>query len=267
VPSITSRQHALVKTFRRVARGDDRLALLDGWHLLTDALAADLRIETVAVVRGAATSDLDSHLLERARRRRATIVEVSAPVMDALSPVRTPTGVVALIERPQVHLSDLLRPSPALIVLAIDMQDPGNVGAVIRAAEAGGASGIAFAGGSSDPWGWKALRAAMGSTFRLPTLRVADSTALAVALRDAGVAILASVPRGGVPMHERDMRGAAAVAVGGEGTGLSQEFITSADGVVSIPMYGRAESLNVAVAAALLVYEARRQRDGVRSEA
>lgn len=257
---ITSRQHAIVKTFRRVARGDARRALLDGWHLLADALDTTARIETIAVASNTTTPET-SRMLDRARERGASVVEVSTAVMDALSPVRTPTGVAALIERPSVTLPQLFRPAPALIVLAIDMQDPGNVGAVIRAAEAGGATGVAFAGASADPWGWKALRAAMGSTLRLPVLKVPHVIDLVAALRDAGVSVLASVPRGGVSLHHADMRDAVAIAMGGEGSGLPQDFVSAADGTVSIPMRGRAESLNVAVAAALLVYEARRQRD------
>ena len=258
--AITSRQHAIVKTFRRVARGDVGLALLDGWHLLSDAVDADLRVQTVAVTTRAAGDDESARILGRVRARGATIVDVSTPVMDALSPVRTPPGVVAIVERPSVPVTRLFRPSPALIVLAIDMQDPGNVGAVIRAAEAGGATGVAFAGTSADPWGWKSLRAAMGSTFRLPVVKADEPGTLLDAIRNAGVAALATIPRGGRSMHDTDLRGGVAIMMGGEGAGLSQEFVETADGTVSIPMHGGAESLNVAVAAALLVYEARRQR-------
>jgi TrmH family RNA methyltransferase len=257
--AITSRQHAIVKTFRRVARGDAQLALLDGWHLLSDALEADARIETVAVTERARASET-GHIIERARVRGATIVDVSTEVMDALSPVRTPTGVAALIERPAASLLDLFQPAPTLIVLAIDMQDPGNVGAVIRAAEAGGATGVAFAGASADPWSWKALRAAMGSTFRVPVVETESPTVVFDALESAGVTLFAATPQGGVRMHDADMSGNLAIMIGGEGAGLAQEFIERADQQISIPMHGRVESLNVAVAAALLVYEAQRQR-------
>ena len=258
--AITSRQHAVVKTFRRVARGDARFALLDGWHLVSDALAADVRVDTLALTAQARRSENDP-IIDRARALGASIVEVSTTVMDALSPVRTPTGVAAIVERPSVAIPALFGPSPALIVLAIDMQDPGNVGAVIRAAEAGGATGLAFAGESADPWGWKALRAAMGSTFRIPVVTTDNVAMLFETLQQAGVTVLATMPRGGVSMHDVDLRRDVALMMGGEGGGLSQNVMAAADAVVSIPMRGRAESLNVAVAAALLVYEARRQRD------
>lgn len=257
--AITSRQHAIVKMFRRVARGDAQFALLDGWHLLSDALEADVRVDTVALVDRARRAETD-RILDRARSHGATIVEVSTSVMDALSPVRTPTGVAALVERPPSSIPDLFQPAPALIVLAFDMQDPGNVGAVIRAAEAGGATGVAVTGTSADPWGWKALRAAMGSTLRMPVVKTPNAAELFGAFADTGVKVFATLPRGGTSMHDVDLRDAVALMLGGEGPGLPQDAIEKADARVSIPMHGRAESLNVAVAAALLVYEARRQR-------
>jgi TrmH family RNA methyltransferase len=141
------------------------------------------------------------------------------------------------------------------------MQDPGNVGGVIRSAEAGGATGVALGGTSCDPWGWKALRAAMGSTFRLPVLTVPDAASLAHDLRSAGVTLLATVPRGGTSMESADMRGGTALMIGGEGPGLTPELVRLADANVTVPMKPAVESLNAAVAAALLVYEARRQRE------
>lgn len=249
-----------MKTFRRVARGDAQFALLDGWHLLSDALEADLRVDTVAVANRDRRAETD-RILNHARADGASIVEVSTNVMDALSPVRTPTGVAAIVERPKVSIAQLFTRSPALIVLAIDMQDPGNVGAVIRAAEAGGATGIAFAGTSADPWGWKALRAAMGSTFHLPVIKTEAPAPVLEACERERVKVLATVPRGGVSMHQVDLRVGVAIMMGGEGPGLPQDLQDRAASRVSIPMHGRAESLNVAVAAALLVYEARRQRD------
>jgi len=260
VATITSRQHALVSKYRRVARGDDRLALVDGWHLLEDAVRARIRIESVAVVPGV-TTPATERVLAQAQKTGATVFPVSPGVLQALSPVRTPSGVAALVRRRDTTLPQLLAPSPALLVVAVDMQDPGNVGAVIRSAEAGGATGVALAGGSSDAWSWKALRAAMGSTFRLPVLAAQDAAALIEELRGAGVAVLATVPRGGTPMHVTDMRIAAALMIGGEGSGLTPTLIASADACVSIPMHAPVESLNAAVAAALLVYEARRQRE------
>jgi TrmH family RNA methyltransferase len=260
VATITSRQHALVKEFRRVARGDARLALLDGWHLLDDAVRARVNVRTVAVATGAIPAGAE-RILGRARDAGAAVYEVAPRVLEALSPVRTPTGVVSLVERRAATFPQLLTPSPPLVVVAVDMQDPGNVGAVIRSSEAGGATGVIFAGASADPWGWKALRAAMGSTFRLPAVTASDVSQVVADLRHAGVLLVASVPRGGTPMHTLDLRAGLAIIIGGEGPGLPSDIVARADARVTVPMKPPVESLNAAVAAALLVYEARRQRE------
>jgi RNA methyltransferase, TrmH family len=241
--TITSRQHALVKTFRRVARGDHKLAVLDGWHLVDEALRANARIETIAVTRERASARA---LLDRAHNSGAQIVEVSTAVMEALSPVRTPSGVVALVNKRSASVQHLLKGPAPLILLAVDMQDPGNVGAIVRSAEAGGATGVA--------------RAGMGSTLRVPILHEKEVAPLVMALREARVKVIAAVPRGGDDMYRVDMRGPVAFMLGGEGSGLPDQTLAAAVDRVSIPMTSPVESLNAAVAAALLVYEARRQR-------
>jgi TrmH family RNA methyltransferase len=263
VPEITSRHHPLVKAFKTAARGEGPLALVDGWHLLHDAVAAGVAVDRVAIT-GQPPSAADAALLTRLSGDAPDmVVSVSSAVMDVLSPVRTPAGVVALVQRRHVDRAHLFVPAPPLIVVAVDMQDPGNLGAVIRSAEAGGATGVVVTGASADPWSWKALRAAMGSTFRLPVHAEADALAACAALNGHGLSLLAAVPRDGVTMHTTDLRAPIAFLLGGEGSGLSATLVSRADARISIPMKGPVESLNVAVAAALLVYEARRQRGNI----
>jgi TrmH family RNA methyltransferase len=257
VPEITSRHHRVVRAFKSAARREGEFALLDGWHLLHEA-AATLEIAIVAVA-GAPSREADVRLLEQVARR-CDVVTVTAPVMNAISPVRTPSGVVALARPLTPTLHALLQPTPALVVVAVDVQDPGNTGAIVRSAEAGGASGVLLLGNSADAWSWKALRAAMGSTFRMPVVRSTDSIGALAALRQAGLVVHASVPRGGVSMHETPLHCAVALIVGAEGAGLDDQILAQADARISIPMTHSVDSLNVAVAAALLVYEARRQR-------
>jgi TrmH family RNA methyltransferase len=254
---ISNRQHPLVREFREVARGDHTRALVDGWHLLHDAARAGMAIRTVAHDggdRGRGAAALIDRLSTSAR-----VVTVSPAVLGAMSPVQTPTGVVALLDRPAQSLAMLRSPQPSLVLVVVDVQDPGNVGAVIRAAEAGGATGVAVTGASADPWSWKALRAASGSTFRLPVWRGDDAIAVCSELREAGVRVLATTPREGVPMYEAALDRSVALLLGSEGAGLSHAVLMTADDRISIPMVG-VESLNVAVAAGVIVYEARRQR-------
>jgi TrmH family RNA methyltransferase len=257
--AITSRQHPLVKTFRRAARGDQTVVLVDGWHLLKEAAGAGLLVTDVAVS-GDPRATGHGALVDRLARGGTRIAHVSSAVMDALSPVRTPTGVTALVRRPPEEWAAILAPAPPLILLVAGVQDPGNVGATIRSAEAGGATGVVLAGPAADPWGWKALRSAMGSTFRLPIARRERLAEAVSALKAEGVGVVAAVPGGGLPMERIDLRLSIALLLGPEGPGLDEEALALADQTVSIPMRPPVESLNVAVAAALLVYEAHRQR-------
>ena len=259
MPAITSRRHPIAARFREAARGDTSTALIDGWHLLHEAFAAGLAIELVAMVDGEHDRQ-DIELLETLRQARAEVVTVSSSVMDVLSPVRAPTGVVSLVARREGGSEAITEGEAPLVVVAIDVQDPGNTGAIIRAADAGGATGVVCAGITADPWGWKALRAGMGSTFRMALYRTPDRVAACQRLRSRGVRLIASAPEAPTPMHEVDFRSASAILLGGEGEGLAPEILRLADARISIPMRAPVESLNVAVAAGILVYEARRQR-------
>ena len=308
--TIASRKNPLVLQMRRVAQGDaderGRL-LLDGLHLLQEARAAGVPLAVAA---------FSTRLLNAAdgqARRFATtlaglgvrVVQVSDPVMEAMSPVSTPSGAVALAARPRHELTALLPPAHVdpFLCVAVGVQDPGNLGAIVRVAEAGGATGVIAAGASADPYGWKALRGSMGSAFRLPIVREPDVGEVLRALRTAGVRILASAPpastAGAAPpgaappgtappgtassgtassgtassgtasfgaasaayaFSDQPLTGACACLLGGEGSGLTDDLVETADGVIAIPMQPPVESLNVAVSAALIVYEARRQR-------
>jgi TrmH family RNA methyltransferase len=132
----------------------------------------------------------------------------------------------------------------------------------VRVAEAGGASGVVVAGTSADPYGWKALRGSMGSALRLPIERTSLLDDAVRGARARGCRLIATLPRGGRALGEVDLRSAAAILIGGEGAGLPEAIVRQADERLSIPMRPPVESLNAATAAALVVYEARRQREG-----
>jgi TrmH family RNA methyltransferase len=257
---ITSRQHPIVKEFRDLARGAGPLMLLDGWHLLGEAANARVAVEKIAIC-GPPTQK-ESAVVDRLRRSGAQVVDVSGSVLNALSPVNSPTGVVATARIPSVTSAAVLSPAPALVLAAAGLQDPGNAGAIIRSAAAAGATGVVLDELSADPWGWKALRASMGSAFHVPVVRSRALAALIADWRRAGVRIVATVPRGGLPMYDVDFTQPTAVLLGSEGAGLPEDMLTAADTRVSIPMHGNIESLNAAVAAAVLFYEAQRQRRG-----
>jgi TrmH family RNA methyltransferase len=237
--------------------------LLDGWHLVTDAVHAGLDLQTVAFTARALATDEGTRLARLLETRPVEIVEVSESMMAAMSPVSTPSGVVAIAARPASSMSLALEHPPQLVVMAVDLQEPGNVGAIVRASEACGATGVVFCGASADPFGWKALRGSMGSALRLPVAAGLPCDRALAAARERGIRLVASIPRGGLRPEAIDLRQPTLLLFGGEGPGLSRAIVDAADASVSIPMRAPVESLNVAVAAALLVSEAARQRGSV----
>ena len=259
---ITSRQNPVVARFREVARGDvpDRM-LLDGEHLVQDALAAGGGIELAAFAEDLVDGRL-APLADRVRHAQATVVSVTRQVLDAMSPVREPSGLVAIAARPRVVLDDAFARAPALIVLLADVQDPGNVGAIVRAADGCGATGVITADRTADPFGWKALRGAMGSTLRMPVVARQSLADAVGAARQRGLRLLATAPKGGTPLPAADLRSPCAILLGGEGPGLPSGALESADERITIPMRDGIDSLNVAAAAAIVLYEASRQRMG-----
>ncbi len=260
---ISSRHNPLVKRFRELARlgASEEALLLDGQHLIEEAIAAEVPIEVAAFSEKHAQGRLLT-LAARTRRLGARTVTVTDQVLAAISPVQQPSGVVAIAHRPAAALEQVFAKPPQLVVLLSEVQDPGNVGAIVRAAEACGASGIVAGDATADPFSWKALRGAMGSTFRVPVTRQPIGAALDAA-RASGARVFATVPRGGTPLPACDLRGPAAVLLGGEGSGLPAAWFAAADTRLTIPMRGQVESLNVAIAAALILYEASRQRGHV----
>jgi len=258
---ITSRRNALVARYRAIARGDEpALLLLDGAHLVAAALAAGVGVrQAVVAAADLGRGDLKA-LVDGLARKHIEVLTASASVMDALSPLRSPSAIVAIADRPSYDEGRLYAGEAPLVVIACDVQDPGNLGAIVRVAEAGGATGMVAAGTCADPFGWKALRGSMGSALRLPVAvgRHADQTVAQARRRNCR--IVGTAPRGGRSVFDIDLRGATAVLVGGEGPGLPQLLIDAADERVTIPMQAPVESLNSAVTAALIVYEARRQR-------
>jgi len=170
----------------------------------------------------------------------------------------TPQGVVAVCDLLDVPVRTALAGSPALVAVLVGVADPGNAGTVIRVADAAGAGAVLLTGDTVDPHNGKAVRASTGSVFHLPLAREHDISAVLAACRAAGLALLAADARGELDLHDP---GAAAVLArptawvfGGEAHGLPAEVVAAADHRVRIPIHGRAESLNLATAAAVCLY-------------
>lgn len=270
VETVTSRRNPLVARFRSALRTNRRSRthlLLDGRRLIADARRAGVRVESVLVAasalrRGAPALDA---LVADCEANRIDVAAGSDPVLAAASPLRSPSTAVALARHRAPSVEEVLaRAAHGCLIAPAGVQDPGNLGAIVRAADAAGAGGVVVTGpAAADPFGWKALRGAMGSTFRLPVADAGEGNDLPAQARRAGCEVLAAVPRNGRSMYDLDLTRPALILIGGEGAGIESPFHRSADAVVSIPMAGGVESLNAAVAAAVLAYEVRRQRMAV----
>lgn len=265
-PRLTRRQDPVVSRFRDAARGDvPDVAVIDGAHALLEALRADVPIELVVATASWLHTDSAEarQLWSLAAASGAQIYEATTQVMDAVSPVKSPSGITALATWSPAALSDVWTHERAPLVLGlVDVQDPGNVGAVIRAADGLGASGVVCIGATAAPGGWRAIRGAMGSTFRLP-VAVSKLTEAINAADDAGAVVWATALGGirpPVDLADAALTAPALILLGNEGAGLPPAAIDAAAQTLRIPMRPGLESLNVSIAAALILYEARRQR-------
>jgi TrmH family RNA methyltransferase len=270
---VQSKQNSRLKDLRRalahpgrdasgVTGRDSRgLAGIEGPNLLEEALRAGLRVTTVFVAQGS------EQLLEGlALPAETEVLLLPRDLLDSALATETPQPVAALVEPPAWSWVDVLggadKAAPLLVVLA-GLQDPGNLGTILRSAVAFGATGILSLPGTVSEWNPKAVRASAGSVFRLPLLAVSEKDCL-TRLRKAGVKIWTTAVHGAEAADCIDLAGPVALLIGNEGNGVPRELAARADGAVTIPCPGPVESLNAAVATSVLLYEASRQRRSAR---
>jgi TrmH family RNA methyltransferase len=232
--------------------------VLDGVRLIEDALAAGIPIE-VCVYDPAAmrTSPRLSALLGDLSSRGVRLVPAAARVVAAASQVETSPGVVAVAVPPAVSPEAILSRAALLLVVADGIQDPGNLGTIVRVADAAAATAVVVTGSAANLHHSKTVRATMGSLFHLPTFRM-DRATLIATLRTHAARVLVADPQGSTDYSVADYTPPVALVLGSEAHGPDPAWHDVAAGRLRIPIYGRAESLNVAMAAALLLYEARR---------
>ncbi|BBX96225.1 TrmH family RNA methyltransferase [Mycobacterium lacus] len=248
----SARVVAAVKLHRHVGRRRAGRFLAEGPNLVEAASARGL-VRDVFVTEPAARRH--QSLLTG---QRAPVHVVTERAAKALSDTVTPAGLVAVCEMPETRLEDVLTGSPRLIAAAVEISEPGNAGTVIRIADAMGAAAVVLAGHGVDPYNGKCLRASAGSIFSIPVVVAPDARAAVTALRAAGLQVLATTLDGELPLHEADLAAPTAWLFGPESHGLPAVIADAADHRVRIPMSGGAESLNVAAAAAICLYQSAR---------
>lgn len=256
---IRSRTNPLVRRLRELVRGDraSGVLLIEGVRLTEEALDAGLTIVEAAVAPNLEKQDRGRQLVERLTRKAVPMKRLHPDVLASLSDVETSQGVLVIARLPEGDPKKIGGKNAMALVIA-GVQNPGNVGSLIRTAEAAGATGAFVCDGTADPLSPKALRGAMGSAFRLP-LAEADTLSAIADLRRSGVTVWAATVSG-QRYDAVDWRRPSALVVGNEGSGLDDEIVRACSGRVAVPMAGKAESLNVAVAAGIMLFEAARQR-------
>ena len=260
---ITSRDNALVKRARAVRDGRvPESIFVEGVRLCEEALGASLAIQDVICAERITSEERGARLLRAFEEAGQLINIVSESVLASISDTKTPQGIVALASRPETGRSSLAEKAsevPLLLILH-RINNPSNAGAILRTAEAAGAEGAILTEGTTDIFSPKALRGAMGSSFRLPLWTNAAFDEALAWCKTKGISTVCADLRARRTHTEIDWTRPAALILGSEATGLTMEERTQADEALRIPMRSPVESLNVAVAAAIVLYEAARQR-------
>lgn len=277
---IASKENRWLKRFRAALAGESDepgVVGIEGPHLIEEALQSGVAIQALLASPagekhlarlglGSSEAAASTPVGSRAPSAAPLLLRTSDRLFASAAGTEAPQGIAALVRLPEYAFEDVVR-GIALVVVLVGVQDPGNVGTLVRSAEAFGATGLVVAAGSANPLGPKALRASAGSIFRLPVLSRAQPPVLLAQLRMAGVALAAAVSAETTPKRtpalspsQVDLRGPVALLIGSEPHGLPEAVVNSADVAIRIPVEKPVESLNAAVAASVLLYEAARQR-------
>jgi RNA methyltransferase, TrmH family len=260
MPTLTSPRNPIIKEVRKaILRGsttEDGLAVAESFHLLEEALRSDCEIAGVFAAESVRTA-VESHV-RGLKSVRVTVLPDD--LFRSISSTEASQGVIALVRPPHWTVEQLFR-GECLTVILDGLQDPGNAGAILRAAEAFGATGVAFLKGSVSPYNPKCLRGSAGSIFRIPVVAAMDPSLVLAAADQRKVDLYALMPKGAGDVSESNFTRRCAIIVGSEGRGVSERVGSKAT-PVRIPTAG-VESLNAALAAGIVLYVARRQRMSV----
>jgi TrmH family RNA methyltransferase len=242
---------------RRSTRQEEGCLVAEGAKVVGEALAAGAHIESVYVDPAAAGLD---ELLQACLDAGGRVFDLAPGVLERVAGTVTPQPVLAVVADPTVALADLAARRPDLVVVCVDVRDPGNAGTLLRSAEAAGAGGVIVCDGSVDVTNPKVVRASAGALFHVPVVAGGDPAAVLDALSGWGLRRLGTAARRGTAYTAADLATPVAIVMGNEATGIPDALAGAIDEWITIPMAGRAESLNVGTAAAVLCFEAARQR-------
>lgn len=260
---VTSRDNSLLRHARTVRDGKNTESIfVEGLRLCEEAVRSNLKIEAVIYSDRIAQKDRAAQLIHELEEVALKSASVSEQLLASISYTKTPQGIIVLASRPAITEKEFARrqTNAPLLVILHRISNPVNLGAILRTAEAAGATGALTTAGTTDPFAPKSLRGAMGAAFRLPIWTDVDYARAVEWCRKRAIQTICADVKAPRSYNEIDWRQSSALILGAESAGLSSEEIEAANEAVRIPMKGSTESLNVAVAAGILLYEANRQR-------
>jgi RNA methyltransferase, TrmH family len=264
---IEGRHNAFVKELRQAfahaERTEDGSCAIEGLRIVEEAIRSGLRFRAVFFKESA--QNLAERLLPQIGAQVDTLL-LPDKLFDAIVPSENPQGVAALMRLKEFSFADVLeRLQVGPVIVLAGLQDPGNLGTILRSAEAFGSAGVVLGEGTVSPFNSKVIRASAGSIFRLPVILTKAAGGLeeiSAKLRAQSVRLIATSSHKGTPLDQANLRGPVAVFVGSEASGLPRAVLGQADELVAIPHMPQVESLNAGVAGSIVLYEAARQRQG-----
>ncbi len=263
---ITSLQNKIIKLAasmkQKKYRDELGLFAVEGIRLAEEAAYSNWPTPYCIYTENAACNERVQNIFSWLLTKGCKLIQISSAIYDKVTDTKQPQGIMILVEKRVYCLADLIvvgQQRPLFVVLD-GIQDPGNVGTVIRTADATGCTGVIVTTGCADLFSGKTVRSSMGSLFHLPIVEAVSQGEILTFLRRQHISILATTLEDSVAYFKCDLTGAAALVLGNEGKGVSDELLREADARLHIPLYGKVESLNVAAAAAVILYEAVRQR-------
>lgn len=260
---IRSKDNERVKYVKKLAqrrfRDREGKFVLEGFRAVEEAFKAGFPPELVMLTPSAQAAPEGKRILSLAGREGVAIYGVADNLMREMAGTQTPQGILAVAKRREDALEQILSRGPSLLVLVDGVQDPGNLGTIIRTSAAAGAQGVVVLPGTVDPWNPKVVRATMGNLFRLPVVTMREWEDVAARLKNAGLKIITGDPGADKPIYRVNLTSPVVLVAGNEAGGAGEDI--AGHGIrVSIPMTGGVDSLNVAVAVGIMLYETVRQR-------
>jgi TrmH family RNA methyltransferase len=262
---LLSKNNPRVKYVRRLAnhrfRDKEKRFLVEGIRFVEEAIRSAWPVEMLVYSKEIMENPRAEQLLKTAAASNVSLLEVEVKDFGELAETITPQGVIAVAAQRGQQLEDLeTEDGPALLVLVDGVQDPGNLGTIVRSADAAGAGGVILLEGTADIYNPKTLRATMGSIFHLPVIQGVSAQGVLSYLKQRGIKTVAGDPHCSRVLSEIDLKVPCALVAGSEAGGINKSLKENVDETARIPMPGRAESLNVAISASIMLYEALRQR-------